>query len=66
MIIRLLDKLLRIDNKHEESVESLKAEIATAQKEAVSSINRMNTLLESRNVTFDIHIAVGGQRNGMT
>jgi len=66
MIIQLLDKLLGIEKQPTESVESLKNEISTAKLEAVESIQRMNKMLESSNVTFDIHIAVGGAKNGTT
>ena len=61
MIIKLLDKLLGIQQQPEETVDSLKNEIRTAKQEAVDSINKMNRMIEKRNVTFDIHIATGGQ-----
>lgn len=61
MIIKLLDKLLGVEQHQNETVESIKREIDQSQRETVESIMKMNKLIASRNVTFDIHIATGGQ-----
>lgn len=61
MITRLLDKLLRVEKQPtEETAESIKREIMVAKTETVESIQKMNRLIQSRSVTFDIHIATGG------
>lgn len=61
MIIKLLDKLLGIEQQPDETAESIKSEIQNAKDETVRSIQKMNRMIERRNVTFDIHIATGGQ-----
>lgn len=63
MIIKILDKLLGIEKPSDKkTVDSIKHEIMTAKMETVESIQKMNRMLESRNVTLDIHIATGGNR----